>query len=573
MKEKHQKIDSKQETMFYFEAIGFLLIILTIVVVAELGSLGHYLTIFFKILFGDWYLLFIFIIFILGTSNILSHTAFDFKNQRFIGYLICSIGLLMLAHFPVHNYVLTQMDLEDGTMSYLSYTISHYKNFAITNNETVLGGGIIGGALFYIFYTLLGKIGVILISFIIVILGLTMIINKSIKEIILNMGSGFKKFGGFSKSFNNFFKYEIGQKEKRKKDFDILKKVNLKNFDETREEDKIDMVMLEKDAFEFKNIIKDVLNKLRLDFKENEYHIMYSYTVFSYVIYSSFDCKSIGDAITNLIKEEVYIFKNNNNLYIEIENKKFFSFNVYDILVKQNVLKNNYLMPLGFYYEEEILEVDVSKNGSFLICGDKISGVKNFISYYVYAHYIKVDPSMYEFYLYDHEREFEIYKKLFKEVYSSDINGLISIIQNNIDSRYMLFRERHVKNIDEYNFSFDSNEERLKNTLKRLNYVIYLNDENDHKDIEDKIIYFLQSCKDVGINIIFVTRNILNYSTIFVSTFEKRIVFALKNPQMSKLCLDSAYACVLKAAGEAIFYRNGLKRRIQCPKVIVNNEK
>ena len=63
MKEKHQKVDSKQETMFYFEAIGFLLIILTIVVVAELGTLGHYLTIFFKILFGDWYLLFIFIIF------------------------------------------------------------------------------------------------------------------------------------------------------------------------------------------------------------------------------------------------------------------------------------------------------------------------------------------------------------------------------------------------------------------------------------------------------------------------------------------------------------------------------
>ena len=41
---------------------------------------------------------------------------------------------------------------------------------------------------------------------------------------------------------------------------------------------------------------------------------------------------------------------------------------------------------------------------------------------------------------------------------------------------------------------------------------------------------------------------------------------------MSKLCLDSSYACVLKAKGEAIFYRNGLKRRIQCPKLIVNNE-
>ena len=572
MKEKHQKIDSKKETMFYFEAIGFILIILTIVVVAELGALGHYLTIFFKILFGDWYLLFIFIIFVLGTSNILSHTAFDFRNQRFIGYVICVIGLLMLAHFPVHNYVLSQQEIDSSTTSYISYTISHYKNFAVTNSDTVLGGGIIGGLFFFVFFLMLGKIGVILISIIIVFLGITMIVNRSMKEIVFDIGNKFKKIGSMSKSFNNFFKYEIGKKEIRTREFNLLKKVNLKNFEETKEEDKIDYVSLEKDAFEYKNIIKEVLSKLRLDFKENEYHIMYAYTVFSYVVYSSFDCKMIGEHLSSLMKEELYIFKNNNNLYIEIENKKYYSYNVYDILAKQENLKDNYLIPLGFYYENEILDVDISKNGSFLICGDKFSGVKNFISYFVYAHYVKVDPSLYEFYLYDKEKEFEKFKKLFKEIYNSDINALISIIQNNIDSRYMLFRERHVKNIDEYNYSFDSNEERMKKYLKKLNYIIYLNDDNNHSELEDKIIYFLQSCKEVGINIIFVSRNIINYSTIFISSFEKRIIFSLRNAQMSKLCLDSSYACVLKAKGEAIFYRNGLKRRIQCPKLIVNNE-
>ena len=573
MKEKHQKIDSKQETMFYYEAIGFLLIIFTVVIIAELGTLGYYLTIFFKILFGDWYLLFIFILFFLGISNILNHSSFDFKNQRFIGYVICVIGLLMLAHFPVHNYVLSLEEYELSSKDYLSHTISHYKNFAVNNIDTVLGGGIIGGLLFFVFYLLLGKIGVILISIIIVFLGLTMIINKSMKEIVLEIFNKFKKIGGMSRSFNNFFKYEIGKKETKQKEFDILKKVNLKNFEETKEEDKINYPLLEKDAFEFKNIIKDVLNRLNLDYKENEYHIMYSYTVFSYLVYSSFDCKSIGDSLSSLVKEEIYIYRNTNNLYIEIENKQFYTYNVYDILVKQNVLKNNYLLPLGFYYDEEVLEVDVSKNGSFLVCGDKMTGVKNFIAFYVYAHYVKVDPGQYEFYLYDKEKEFHYYNKLFKEIYSSDIDGLISIIQNNIDSRYMWFRERHVKNIDEYNYSFDSNDERLKNNLKRLNYIIYINDDYNHKDIEDKIIYFLQTCKDVGINIIFVTRNILEFSTVFVSTFEKRMIFSLKNPQMSKLCLDSSYACVLKAAGEAIFYRNGLKRRIQCPKLIVNMDK
>jgi hypothetical protein len=313
---------------------------------------------------------------------------------------------------------------------------------------------------------LLGKIGVILVSLIIIGLGITMLVNKSIKEIILDFAHGFKKVGGLSKNFNNFFKYEIGKKESRRKEFDILKKLNLNDFKEIDKEEQINYLELEKTAIEYKNIIKEVLSKLRLDFKENEYHIMYAYTVFSYVVYSSFDCKMIGEHLSSLIKEELYIFKNNNNLYIEIENKKYYSYNVYDILAKQENLKDNYLIPLGFYYENEILDVDISKNGSFLICGDKFSGVKNFISYFVYAHYVKVDPSLYEFYLYDKEKEFEKFKKLFKEIYNSDINALISIIQNNIDSRYMLFRENHVKKIDNTNYSFVIIEEGTKNNLK-----------------------------------------------------------------------------------------------------------
>ena len=41
---------------------------------------------------------------------------------------------------------------------------------------------------------------------------------------------------------------------------------------------------------------------------------------------------------------------------------------------------------------------------------------------------------------------------------------------------------------------------------------------------------------------------------------------------MSKLALDSSYACVLKYPGEAIYYKNGLKRRVQCPKLLVDIE-
>lgn len=571
MKEKKHKVENRQETLFYFEAIGFLLLIFCAVIIAKLGTLGFYLTIFFKILFGDWYLLFVFILLIIGLSNILNHKSFDYYNQRFIGYLICSIGLLMLAHFPVHNYVVSiEGDLE--IKSYLTNTINYYKNFALNSNNTVLGGGIIGGLLFFVFFLLLGKIGVILVSLIIVGLGITMLVNKSIKEIILDFAHGFKKVGGLSKNFNNFFKYEIGKKESRRKEFDILKKLNLNDFKEIDKEEQINYLELEKTAIEYKNIIKDLFRKLNIDYKENEYHLMYSFTYFSYIVYSSFDCKTIGENLTSIIKEEVYIYRNTNNLYIEIENKNIYAFSAYNILSKQSVLKNNFLIPIAYYFDDEILEIDVSFNGSFLISGDRNSGVKNFVAYYIYSHYIKMDPSLYEFYLYDRDKEFVNYKKIFKETFNSDINSIISIIQNNIDSRYMLFRERHVKTIDEYNYSFNSNDERAKNSLKRLNYILYFNDNYENKDIEDKIIYFIQACKDVGINIILISRNLENFSTILISSFEKRIIFSLKKKEMSKLALDSSYACVLKYPGEAIYYKNGLKRRVQCPKLLVDIE-
>ena len=69
--------ENRQETLFYFEAIGFLLLIFCAVIIAKLGTLGFYLTIFFKILFGDWYLLFVFILLIIGLSNILNHKSIN----------------------------------------------------------------------------------------------------------------------------------------------------------------------------------------------------------------------------------------------------------------------------------------------------------------------------------------------------------------------------------------------------------------------------------------------------------------------------------------------------------------
>ena len=106
MKEKKSKEELKQGAgQFYYETIGMLLLIISVIIVAKLGKIGSFLSMFLKVLFGDWFLLIVLVLLIFGVYLILFHKSFDFKNQRFLGYLSIVIAILMLSHFSIHDYI------------------------------------------------------------------------------------------------------------------------------------------------------------------------------------------------------------------------------------------------------------------------------------------------------------------------------------------------------------------------------------------------------------------------------------------------------------------------------------
>ena len=54
-KEKKRKEDGdKKELTFYYEIVGIITILISIITLARLGNSGKWLMIFFKLLFGDW---------------------------------------------------------------------------------------------------------------------------------------------------------------------------------------------------------------------------------------------------------------------------------------------------------------------------------------------------------------------------------------------------------------------------------------------------------------------------------------------------------------------------------------
>src|SRR5690554_1700395 len=102
---KRSNDDNKEETLFYHELIGIIFIIFSISILGKLGKIGSFLTKIFKVGFGDWYWILILFFLFFGLVNLFKHKNFDFKNQRFIGFTFICFGLLIFAHFPLHNYI------------------------------------------------------------------------------------------------------------------------------------------------------------------------------------------------------------------------------------------------------------------------------------------------------------------------------------------------------------------------------------------------------------------------------------------------------------------------------------
>ena len=171
--------NSKKKKLFFYEILGITLAVLSFFAVAKLGSFGLYLFLIVKLLFGDWAFLFIIIGILAGCYFLMVHDHLPISSLRVLGLFFIFTSLLMLSHFSMHNYI------KEYSNDYFSLTISLYIDyFKSTNSDSITGGGIIGMMFFYLFYYLLSVPGVIIISMILIILGISFISRKTLNEFV-----------------------------------------------------------------------------------------------------------------------------------------------------------------------------------------------------------------------------------------------------------------------------------------------------------------------------------------------------------------------------------------------------
>lgn len=555
-KEKKLKSEvQKKETPFYFETIGFVAIIFVIIIFGRLGKIGSVLNITFMVTFGDWYWLFVLFILIYGFSNIFTHKSFNFKNQRFIGYMAICLGLLVFSHFSVHQLVINR----NGT--YFQETWDHYRLFIITGDYNyVLGGGIIGATIFFFVYYLLGVTGVVLVACIIIILGFTMIINRPFVDVCKYVFGRIKKIGKLTGSFNNYFRYEVG-KVKPKPVIDIYtkdKQIPLKILDTYQNE--MNFSFQEKHTLEIKSLIISVFNNFSIEYREIDTKVSYAITTFKYYLYSNFDFQGVVDKLKKLIEEKVLISRYNNNIMIEVGNKYVSLLTAKNLLMKQSIL-NNYLQVLGINSENEIEELDITRDGNILILGNENVGIRNFIYYFICSLFIKVNITNYEFILYDETGSFTPLT-LFRYNYDHDVFEFCNKLIEDIDTKNKTIKKRELQNIDEYN-----KVQEVENGLKLRRRIIIFNYPkcDNNKVLEDKLMYIMQMGRLCGVSMIIIVRDISLLGSIIISLMKVKLCFKLNDVKESISILNDTSASYLDNKGEVVYCHKEKQIRMQTP--------
>ena len=223
--------------------------------------------------------------------------------------------------------------------------------------------------------------------------------------------------------------------------------------------------------------------------------------------------------------------------------------------------------------------MDIEKTSHMLISGTTGSGKSMFLHILINSILYKAKPNEVKFLMIDTKIvELSLYNKiphLLVPVITDTRKalGALAWLCQEVQNRYIMLKNKGVKNIEEYN-------EKHNDCEKLPNIILIIDEyadliETDKKEIEEYIYILTQKARAVGIYIIIVTErpsiNIIN-GTI-KANIPTRVVFRLPSQIDSKVVLDAIGAEELLGNGDMFFKEVGIYelKRYQCA-FISNNE-
>lgn len=186
-KKKTQKDNDKKKATYTNELYGLLLVVLSLIGLITDGLLGTLLKKFACFLIGNFYMVLLLFVLLIGVYTIAKRKLPNFITSRFIGFYIIAIALLSLAHI---TYAQNHDGVEIITKTLDNITaIFSMKSVSSINN---LGGGVIGALFACLFDSLLGILGMKIVIGALVIVGIIMLFDVSLIDVAKKILSKFK---------------------------------------------------------------------------------------------------------------------------------------------------------------------------------------------------------------------------------------------------------------------------------------------------------------------------------------------------------------------------------------------
>ena len=474
---------SKKKNLFFYEILGITLAVLSFFALAKLGSFGLYLFLTIKLLFGDWAFLFIIIGILAGCYFLMVHDHLPISSLRVVGIFFVFLSLIVLSHFSMHKYVKQYSD------EYFSLTISLYIDyFKSANSEAITGGGLIGMLFFYAFYYLLSIPGVVIISLLLIVLGISFIsrktLNESLKVVIRIMKFLFSKLKKLIKKSNGFIK-------SLNKEFNSLSIKKLpRNFIKKQE----NIIEPPINVLELVNDVKIVLNKLNVYHYQVDHYLTPHLIVIEIKSFLKIDYYLLEKELSNFFLKPylLKIVEEDSLIMIELSKDLIRKICLYEVFNKYN---NNVLfLGINDHNEVEALNCEFS---SVLMFIEKI----NNLYFYIILSIIKKYKSI----IIDFNQELEFFSDYL--LYENDINYINKLIVD-------------IENKDDDDV---------------LVCFINLSKKVINKELCDKIRYLIELSKELNVYFIIRLDDYIEDSNYFYNSFKYIMTIDVKSLEVLKL--------------------------------------
>ena len=184
MAKRKRKKETKKKLSLSIEVYGIILILIGILGICGYGPCGKLICAFFAFLFGSLYLVPLVLIVLIGIYVMFNKEYPDFFSSKLVGLSLVIIGVLVLVHM---NYIEESSTWESIINNTFNEVVNVFKTVNGASRDATfanIGGGMLGGLILSLFYSLFAVEGTKIIYWILIVGGVTLFTGISIVELL-----------------------------------------------------------------------------------------------------------------------------------------------------------------------------------------------------------------------------------------------------------------------------------------------------------------------------------------------------------------------------------------------------